>query len=187
MPCFNINRELRASATYKICCPVSVYRGIVLVHPLWRHVVYVHLKAGAGGGRLNRNVSTYQCRDSHYKDKTVSRLSLYDRNAIPGKTVFVLKRDPRTICFHFHMSSIRMFCANKAWWRDSRMVARKIFIGLIQKRIWNKERYFGCICFIVYLSDIECRIWLLTMGIPDARHTIGWKYMYMPDWDPLLE
>ena len=54
-----------------------------------------HIKPGA---HLNIKMS-YRYRSSHYKDKTVSRLSsLYNGNSIPGKTIFILRRGPRA--FH---------------------------------------------------------------------------------------
>ena len=48
------------------------------------------------GARLNVKMSSYQYRNSHYKDKTLSRPSfyLYNGNPIPEKTVFLLRRDP---------------------------------------------------------------------------------------------
>ena len=47
------------------------------------------------GDLLNTKMPSYQYRDSHYKDKTVSRPSyLYDGNPLHGKTVLTLKRRP---------------------------------------------------------------------------------------------
>ena len=46
-------------------------------------------------GRLNIKISSYQYKHSHYNDKTVSRPShVYNGKLIPGKTVFILRRDP---------------------------------------------------------------------------------------------
>ena len=50
------------------------------------HAQYLR-KDGSPWGRLNIRMSSYQYRDSHYKDKTVSRPSyLYNGNTISGKT-----------------------------------------------------------------------------------------------------
>ena len=48
------------------------------------------------GGRLNINMPSYQHRDSHVKDKTVSPtvLSLTWESPYPGKTVFISRRGP---------------------------------------------------------------------------------------------
>ena len=48
------------------------------------------------GGRLNIKMSSYQYRDSHVKDKTVSPtvLSLTWESPYLGKTVFILRRGP---------------------------------------------------------------------------------------------
>ena len=48
------------------------------------------------GGRLNINMSSYQYRDSHFKDRTVSQtvLSLTLESPHLGKTVFILRRGP---------------------------------------------------------------------------------------------
>ena len=48
-----------------------------------------------GPRRLNIKIPSYQFRNFHSKDKTVSRLScLYNGNTIPGKTVFILRLGP---------------------------------------------------------------------------------------------
>ena len=46
------------------------------------------------GGRLNKKMQSYQCRDAHVKDKTVSStvLSLTWESPYLGKTVFILRR-----------------------------------------------------------------------------------------------
>ena len=48
------------------------------------------------GGRLNIKMPSYQYRDSHVKDKTVSPtvLSLTWESPYMGKTVFILRRGP---------------------------------------------------------------------------------------------
>ena len=47
------------------------------------------------GGCLDIKMSSYQYRNSHYKDNTVFRPSyLYNGNPIPGKTVFIERRGP---------------------------------------------------------------------------------------------
>ena len=48
------------------------------------------------GGRLNIKMSSYQYRDPHVKDKTVSPtvLSLTWESPYLGKTVFILRRGP---------------------------------------------------------------------------------------------
>ena len=47
------------------------------------------------GGRLNIKMSSYQYRDSHYKDETVSRLShLYDGNLYTKKDVLYIETGP---------------------------------------------------------------------------------------------
>ena len=49
------------------------------------------------GGCLNIKILSYPYRDPHVKDKTVDRL-IYDMEIpIPGKTVFILRRDPGSI------------------------------------------------------------------------------------------
>ena len=50
----------------------------------------------ASGGRLNIKIPSYQYRDSHVKDKTVSPtvLSLTWESTYLGKTVFILRRGP---------------------------------------------------------------------------------------------
>ena len=54
------------------------------------------LKSSESGGRLNIKMSSYQYRDSHVKDKTVSPtvLSLTWESPYLGKTVFILRRAP---------------------------------------------------------------------------------------------
>ena len=61
------------------------------------------------GVRLSIKISPYQERDSHYKDKTVSRPSyLYNRNPMYGKTVFIMWQTPgiyeslwyQALCLH---------------------------------------------------------------------------------------
>ena len=51
---------------------------------------------GDSGGRLNIKMPSYQYRDSHVKDKTVSStvLSLTWESPYPGKTVFILRGGP---------------------------------------------------------------------------------------------
>ena len=58
-----------------------------VTHILWSHDTR---------GRLNINMSSYQYRDSHVKDKTVSPtvLSLTWESPYLGKAVFILKRGP---------------------------------------------------------------------------------------------
>ena len=52
-------------------------------------------------GRPNIKMRSYQYRDSHVKDKTVSPtvLSLTWESPYLGKTVFILKRDPEDVLF----------------------------------------------------------------------------------------
>ena len=49
-----------------------------------------------GGGRLNIKILSYQYKDSHVKDKTVSStvLSLTRESPYQGKTIFVLRQGP---------------------------------------------------------------------------------------------
>ena len=65
------------------------------------------------GGRLNIKIPSYQHRDPHVKDKTVSPtvLSLTWESPYLGKTVFILRRGPGfgivaelTLHWHFHSS-----------------------------------------------------------------------------------
>ena len=53
-------------------------------------------RLGRPGGRLNIKMSSYQYRDSHVKDKTVSPtvLSLTWKSPYLGKTFFILRRGP---------------------------------------------------------------------------------------------
>ena len=54
----------------------------------------------APGDRLNIKVASYQYRDPHVKDKTVSAtvLSLIWESPYLGKTVFMLRRGPGLVC-----------------------------------------------------------------------------------------
>ena len=63
------------------------------------------LVKGATGGRPNMKMSSYQYRDPHAKDKTVSLLSLTWESPYMGKTVFILRQVPSAdkwqyICKH---------------------------------------------------------------------------------------
>ena len=50
------------------------------------------------GGRLDIKMPSYQYRDPHGKDKTVSRPSIFNMEIpIPRKTVFTLRRDPVSV------------------------------------------------------------------------------------------
>ena len=51
------------------------------------------------GRCLNTKITSYQYRDSHYKDKAISRPSyLYNGNPHTWKTVFILRRVPVSLC-----------------------------------------------------------------------------------------
>ena len=76
------------------------------------------------GGHLNIKMPSYQYRDSHVKDKTVSPtvLSLTWESPYLGKTVFILRRGPDVIIiFHVkpylynkcmkHLRNVPRFCA----------------------------------------------------------------------------
>ena len=59
--------------------------------------------AQGSGGRLNIKMPSYQYRDSHVKDKTVSPtvLSLTWESPYLGKTVFILRQGPGCVVFYF--------------------------------------------------------------------------------------
>ena len=69
----------------------------VLVHPVLTHYPLQNLASSAMRSSIcwgchNVKMASYQYKDSHHKDKTVSWPSyLYHVNPIPGKTVFILK------------------------------------------------------------------------------------------------
>ena len=63
------------------------------------YILYANMQRSEA--RLNIEISSYQYKDSHYKDKTVSRpFYLYNENPIHEKTVFVLRRGPDLERYH---------------------------------------------------------------------------------------
>ena len=69
-------------------------------------------------GGLSIKMPSYQYRDSHYKDKTVSRLSIFIMEiSIPIKVVFVLKQGPGH-CHFIRMEWIDWFETGQ-WHHDS--------------------------------------------------------------------
>ena len=69
---------------------------LALTYITQTHWKIAHLNSKPSGGRLNIKMSSYQYRDSHVKDKTVSPtvLSLTWESPYLGKTVFILRRGP---------------------------------------------------------------------------------------------
>ena len=69
---------------------------LALTYITQTHWKIAHLNSKPSGGRLNIKMSSYQYRDSHVKDKTVSPtvLSLTCESPYLGKTVFILRRGP---------------------------------------------------------------------------------------------
>ena len=70
-------------------------------------VVLLHWDTDTGD-RLNIKMSSYQYRDPHVKDKTVSPtvLSLTWESPYLGKTVFILRRGPGVLCKMGHPSEM---------------------------------------------------------------------------------
>ena len=70
----------------KQTCLNIVSHFLQLLNFMWRY---------PSGCRFTINKPSYQHRDYHYKDKTVSRSPYrYDGNTIPGTTVFIWKQGP---------------------------------------------------------------------------------------------
>ena len=65
----------------------------------WCHHAGSHCLGHSSGGRLNIKMPSYQYRDPHVKDKTVSPtvLSLTWESPYLGKTVFILRRGPGSL------------------------------------------------------------------------------------------
>ena len=84
----------------KVFCIVN---EIIYIHCWWRVLLQT-------GGRLNIKMSSYQYRDSHVKDKTVSPtvLSLTWKSPYVNKTVFILRRGPDPYNWH-HNSPSRVY------------------------------------------------------------------------------
>ena len=86
---------------------------------------------GCSGGRLNIKMSSYQYRDSHVKDKTVSPtvLSLTWESPYLGKTVFLLSRGPG-VCDALNLKG----AANLKW-----------------QPITTKQNKVGAMCIFLWL------------------------------------
>ena len=86
------------------CWGRNVFGEISWYHGCWCQVINNHVTNYVvrtdSGGRLNIKMPSYQYRDSHVKDKTVSPtvLSLTWESPYMGKTVFILRRGPCLPC-----------------------------------------------------------------------------------------
>ena len=87
-------------------------------------------------GRLNIKMSSYQYRDSHVKDKTVSPtvLSLTWESPYLGKTVFILRRGP---CFGLSMNFVRPVYTRSIW---GLLLAKSYFLGSPHYTKWQSVR-----------------------------------------------
>ena len=93
-----------ATGLYRKLDSVTEDQGPLILHSQYQ-VLMTWRRKEAGhqqplystGVRLSIKISSCQHKNSHYKDKTVSRSwpsSLYNENRIHGKTVFILKQGP---------------------------------------------------------------------------------------------
>ena len=83
-----------------LCSPGSHMHMMIFIEPLPGYSDFMPLRLKVtnliSGGRLNIKISSYQYRDSHVKDKTVSPtvLPLTWESPYLGKTVFKMRRGP---------------------------------------------------------------------------------------------
>ena len=121
---------------------------------------------------------SYQYRDSHYKDKTVSRRSyFYNETAIPGKAVFILnpfvksRHSSETFTFLYSIFSNTQVCRrvtiNKCWLSEqlnSRHCWQiKFDIKSIKKHIYSKSYIYLLKPF--FLKRIRIGVHILTRQI----------------------
>ena len=105
------------------------------------------------GGRLNTNISSYQFRDPHVKDKTVAwHCYLYHGNPLYlGDTVFILRRGPGDAILCLHCPHYRPFVR-----RNDRSPVCKLKIGqlcgpfilmllLVSLSCWTKQLIWRCL------------------------------------------
>ena len=123
------------------------------------------------GDRLNIKMSSYQYRDPHVKDKTVSRpSSLRDRLLfnmgipIPCKTVFILRRRPderngqMTNRLYIHKSCWNLF---KLWLSA---IERHRYKGMITQRI-GQVHFWGVFTHWSRHSELTSIPWLPSLGL----------------------
>ena len=107
------------------------------------------------GGRLNIKMASYQYRNSHVKDKTVSPtvLSLTWESPYMGKTVFILRRGPGSLWCQV----IHIHCINSVRWVGWH---KEGFHLPAQSHGWRIDRKCKYICifqYIVYMLRSKCR------------------------------
>ena len=131
------------------------------------------------GGRLNIKSSSYQYRDSHVKDKTVSPtvLSLTWESPYLGKMVFILRRDPsyprpffllRTIEIHLSILS------RTSWHHMSEMPYKLLVLALTSP------------CAVTMASvqtpDFGITFWCILWRNIGQRHTLSQYISWEKSW-----
>ena len=109
---------------------------------IWANIYRIWTFRSRSGGRLNIKMPSYQYRDSHVKDKTVSPtvLSLTWESPYPGKTVFILRRGP-------------VFCKNGFKWIQIYSTHNRT-----GRLLWGKKtaRYWD---FTIWVIDGWVKYW----------------------------
>ena len=84
------------------CVITQANTSLLLLLASWIPIIDTHINLGTAGRRLNIKKSSYQYKDSRYKDKTVVRPSyLYNGNSYAVKTILLYWDGPLIAYAHY--------------------------------------------------------------------------------------